>query len=306
MGSFFYSMKIVAHILRVIVGLVFIVSAVAKLFPIEPFELIFIELGISNWLLVPFLSRTIVAMELFLGLCILFNTWFNNIIYYLAQTALFLFTGYLIFILITQGNSADCGCFGKWLTLSPLQSLLKNIVLILFLYLIKKVSYSKGLKWIFPLLFLISSFVGVFLVNKVGLQNVQGKSMDEPIDLSALPDLYASRQKVKFNEGKKLVIFLSAHCGHCTSVAYRLAHVVKKKQPSNVILVLAALEEQYIQPFFDETGLLLPFIWVDNDSFLQYTGGKIPAFIYLEEGILKKRWSGEFVKLEELEAVFEK
>ncbi|MCO6500634.1 MAG: hypothetical protein J5I47_09685 [Vicingus serpentipes] len=299
-------MRLLSNSLRIVVGLVFIASAVAKLFPIEPFELIFIELGISNWLLVPFLSRTIIAMELFLGLCILFNTWFNNIIYYLAQTALFLFTGYLIFILITQGNSADCGCFGKWLTLSPLQSLLKNVLLMVFLFLIKKQHYSSGLKWVFPLVFLISSFVSVFLVNKVGLQNVQGKSIDEPIDLSALPGLYKKQEKVPFQEGKKLVIFLSAHCKHCTSVAYRLAYVVKARHPSNVILVLAALEEQYIQPFFDETGLLLPFIWVDNDSFLQYTGGKIPAFIYLENGILKKRWAGEFVKLDELEAVFEK
>jgi len=298
-------MKIVAHILRIIVGLVFIVSAVAKLFPIEPFELIFIELGVANWLLVPFVSRTIIAVELFLGLAILFNTWFNNIIYYLAQAALFLFSGYLIFLLFTKGNAVDCGCFGKWLALSPLQSLLKNLGLMAFLFLIKKDRYSKGLKWVFPSLFLIVSFVAVFLINKVGVQNVQGKLINEPIDLSALPAMYESQEKVNFQEGKKLVVFLSAHCGHCTSAGYRLAHVVKERKPSNVILVLAALEEQYIQPFFDETGLILPFIWVDNTSFLQYTGGKIPAFIYVENGVLKKRWTGEFVKLEELEAVFE-
>lgn len=298
-------MRFLAHILRIVVGLVFIASAVAKLFPVEPFELILVDLGITNWLFVPFVSRTIIALELFLGLSILFNAWINNNIYYLAQASLFLFTGYLIFLLISVGNTADCGCFGKWMSLSPLLSLLKNIGLMVFLFIVKKYRYTKGWSWIFPLVFFISSFVAVFLVNKVGLQNVQGKLIDEPIDLSALPNLHTTAQKVNFNEGKKLVVFLSAHCGHCKSVAYRLAHIVKEKKPTNVILVMAALEEKYIPPFFDETGLSLPYIWVDNDSFLQYTGGKVPAFIYLEKGTLKKRWTGEFVKLEELEATFE-
>ena len=226
-------MRFVTHILRITVGLVFIVSAVAKLFPVEPFELILIDLKVTNWLLVPFVSRTIIAVELCLGLSILFNTWFNNIIYYLAQVALFLFSGYLIYLLITKGNVSDCGCFGKWLTLSPLQSLLKNIVLILFLFLIKKERYSIGLKWVFPSIVLVGSFVAVFWVNKVGLQNVQGKDINEPIDLSALPALYGKQEKVNFQEGKKLVIFFSAHCGHCTSAAYRLAHLVKDKKLAN-------------------------------------------------------------------------
>ena len=106
-------MKYFYHILRIIVGLVFIVSGLAKLYPIEPFENIFIDLGISNWTLAPFMARLVIAFEIFLGAAIVFSLWLKNKVYFLAQGTLLFFTGYLIYLLFTKGNNVDCGCFGR-------------------------------------------------------------------------------------------------------------------------------------------------------------------------------------------------
>ena len=144
----------------------------------------------------------------------------------------------------------------------------------------------------------------VFLFNKVGLQNVQAKELNEKVDLSGLPPLSIFNKAVNFNEGNKVIIFLSEGCEHCKSLSYKLAHITKDK-PSNVYLVLASLKEESLQPFFEETKLHLPYIWMSDDTFFKYSGGKLPAIIYLEKGILKKKWTGEFVDLEELEALFE-
>ena len=294
-------MKFLNHLLRIIVGLVFIFSGFAKLFPIQPFEIIFVDLGISNWIVAPFLARFVIAFEIFFGLCIIFNVWVKNIIYYLILGAMAVFTTYLIYILITKGNDADCGCFGSFLSLTPIQSIIKNVILIILLLIIKRRYHSYGLiKWL-PVLFLAIAFTSTFLLNRVGLQNAQGIELNEKVDYSALPPLYKTNKKVDFTKGQKIVVFLSVSCPHCESAAYKLHYIETKHNVNNLYIVLGSKYEKNIQPFLDRTKISYPIIWMDNNDFFTYTGGKIPVFVYLEEGSLKKRWVGEYFKVEEIE-----
>ena len=66
------------NILRILIGIVFIVSGLAKLYPIEPFEIVFVDLGISNWIAASIIARLVIVFELFLGLSIIFNFWLKN------------------------------------------------------------------------------------------------------------------------------------------------------------------------------------------------------------------------------------
>lgn len=293
-------MKSLNHIIRIAVGLVFILSGYAKLFPVEPFEIIFVDLGISNWLFSPFLARFIIAFEIFLGLSIIFNYWIKNIIYKIALGSLAVFTAYLIYILIIKGNDVDCGCFGNLLSLTPIVSIIKNVVLIVMLLLIKRRYHTSGLCWL-PILLLAIAFTSTFLLNRVGLQNAQGIELNEKIDYSDLPPLYKTQQKVNFSEGNKLVVFLSVKCPHCESAAHKLHYLQTQNNINNMYVVLASKDEKNIQPFFTKTKLDLPFIWINNDDFFKYSGGRLPAFVYLEDGVLKKKWTGEFFKVEEIE-----
>ena len=288
------------HIIRVTVGLVFILSGLAKLFPIEPFEIIFVDLGISNWLLAPFIARFIVAFEIFIGLSIIFNIWLKNLIYNIALGSLAIFTLYLVYLLITKGNDVDCGCFGSYLSLTPIESIIKNIVLIVMLLFVKRRYHSKGLKLI-PVLFLAIAFTSTFLLNRIGLQNAQGIELNEKIDYSDFPPLHKTTTKIDFEQGKKMIAFLSVTCSHCESAAHKFHYLETKMEIDNLYLVIASKEEKYIQPFLDKTKLESPVIWFDNDKFFKYSGGVLPAFVYLEDGILKKKWTGEFFKVEEIE-----
>lgn len=299
-------MNLINHILRIVVGLVFILSGLAKLFPIEPFEIIFVDLGVSNWLLAPFIARFIIAFEIFLGLSIVFNNWIKNIIYYVALYSLGLFTAYLIYLLITKGNNVDCGCFGSFLALTPIESIIKNIVLIILLLIIKRRYHTYGiLKWL-PILFLAVAFTSTFLLNRVGLQNAQAIELNEQVDYSEFPTLYQNSEKIDFTEGKKIVVFLSVSCEHCKSAAHKLAYLKSQYKIDNLYVVIGSKEEKNIQPFLDETKIDFPLIWINNDGFFKYSGGRLPAFVYLEEGTLKKKWTGEFFKVEELEEVLSK
>lgn len=296
-------MNILSHILRILVGLVFILSGLAKLFPIEPFEIIFVDLGVSNWLVAPFVARFIIAFEIAIGLCIVFDIWIKNIIYKITLGSLAVFTAYLIYLLITKGNDVDCGCFGSFLALTPLESIIKNIVLVLILLLIKKRHHTYGLiNWlIIP--FLAIAFTSTFLLNRVGLQNASAIELNENVDYSGLPSLYQTNKKIDFTKGKKVIAFLSYSCPHCESAAHKLAYLQTQYEIDNLYVVLGSKHEKNIRVFLDKTKIDFPMMWFNDEEFYKYSGPKIPAFVYLENGVLKKKWTGEFFKVEELEEV---
>ena len=295
-------MYILNHILRIAVGLVFIISGLAKLFPIEPFEIIFVDLGISNWLIAPFIARFIIALEIFLGLCIIFDIWIKDIIYKVTLGFLAVFMAYLIYLLILKGNAVDCGCFGSLIAMTPLESLIKSIVLVLLLLVIKKRYHTYGLVWkLIPLLFLGMAFSSTFLLNRVGLQNVQGIELNEAVDYSGFPTLYKTDKKVDFTKGKKILVYLSVSCSHCESAAHKLTYLKKQYEINNLIIAIGSREEKNIESFLNKTKLDYPIIWFNDDHFFKYSGGKLPAIVYLEEGTLKKKWTGEFFKVEEIE-----
>ena len=97
-------MNLLNHIARISIGTIFILSGLAKLYPIEPFEIVFVDLGISNFLFAPFIARFIIAFEIFIGCCIVFNSWFKGFVYKLAVASLFFFYGVFNFFITNEGK----------------------------------------------------------------------------------------------------------------------------------------------------------------------------------------------------------
>ena len=287
------------HILRIVIGLVFILSGVAKLFPIEPFEIIFVDLGVANFSIAPFLVRLVIVFELFLGLSIIFNYWLKNIIYYLTQGTLVFFTLYLVFLLVTQGNDIDCGCFGSLIALTPVQSIIKNALLIIGLLFVKRRYHSHGLWWL-PILFIIISSVATFSLNKVGLHNLQGVEVNEKVDFSGLPELYNSNQKVDFSKGKKIVAFVTWTCPHCINATRKFVSLNKQEEINNLYLVVGSKKEPGLLEFKEKTKHNFPTIWMTGDEFFKYSGGRLPAIVYIEDGVIKKKWFGDLFDVDEI------
>ena len=296
-------MKYFYHILRILVGLTFIISALAKLFPIEPFENTFIELGVSNWAIAPFLARFVIAFELFLGFSILFNIWVKNKIYYLAQATLIFFTSYLVYLLVTKGNNVDCGCFGSLIELSPIESIIKNVLLMICLFFVPRQYYKYGDSYIFTTILALSISLPI-LINPIGIHNVQGIEVDEKIDFIGLPPLYKQNTKVNFSKGEKIVAFLSYKCSHCINATKKFVLLDKEKKVTNLYLVVGSKKEEGLLNFIDETKPHFPIIWMNDDSFFSYAGGKLPAIIYIEDGVMKKKWFGDLFDVEDISKYF--
>jgi len=73
--------KIILGLLCVLMSAVFIFSGYTKLYPIEPFEYTFVDLGFINWQIAPFIARILIGLEFFIGILLLLNLGLRKIAY---------------------------------------------------------------------------------------------------------------------------------------------------------------------------------------------------------------------------------
>jgi len=130
--------KNIAWSLRIIVALLFIVSAMAKLskghlldspyFAISTFEVKQLyPMGFSEGF-APYFSRVLIGIELALGLLLLQKNYLRKFIIPVTTLLLVVFIGHLSYVtFLMGGNTGNCGCFGELIPMTPIQAILKNI-----------------------------------------------------------------------------------------------------------------------------------------------------------------------------------
>ena len=115
------------------IGSVFIIAAILKLISVDEFEIYIYSFDIFSFLLTTFVSRFIIIGEFVLGLFLILKINYK-ITWRFAFISLILFTLFLIYVAIFR-NDDNCHCFGELVELSPLESIVKNLILIFLLFL---------------------------------------------------------------------------------------------------------------------------------------------------------------------------
>ena len=161
-------------IIRILVSVLFIVSAFAKLYPSPYFAITTFEvkqlysLGFSENI-APFFSRILIGIEFALGFLLLINHYLKRITIPATMLMLAVFTVHLsIITFLNGGNSGNCGCFGELIPMTPIEAILKNILalglLILYYILTKNKPDTKSNFWILTTVTFIS-ILGVFMAT---------------------------------------------------------------------------------------------------------------------------------------------
>ena len=123
---------------RIIVFILFIVSGLSKMDPIWAFEKQMVDLKIASWDTAYLLTRLIIAAEIALGIAVLQNQYIKRFIIPVTIGLLAIFCIHLSMEMYKHGAmNGNCGCFGQWLPMTPLEAFLKNIVtigLLIYLY----------------------------------------------------------------------------------------------------------------------------------------------------------------------------
>lgn len=277
---------------RIILGVLFLLSSISKLFSMEGFELYIFTFGAAGFDLCSYLARFIVASEFIIGLGLL-----SRISYKLFKyaTALFL-SVFSLFLLwrIAVGDSESCHCMGDIVDLNPLQSFIKNIFLALFLALAwrteeRQINHRKF--WV-----CFSSFAivaAVFIVVPPDAFYRIGRSSND-INIEEFTSVADS---LGYSDGRRMVCLYSATCEHCRNSASKMAGIIRRHDipvdSVSVIFMQTHHQQDSVSlDFFKRygEGLELPSSYLHPYSFIPMTNGAMPLVVLFEDGVLVKEF----------------
>ncbi len=290
-------------ILRILVGGLFIASGILKLYPVEPFELTLIDVGIFSWKYSPFISRLIISSEIFLGVLIIANIHYSRFAFKATSLLLVIFSIYIVYLLFVEGNEADCGCMGAYVQLTPYESLLKNGLLLIALFYLRGKGNELGLSWRWITPMVLVSCATPFILNPVQLGSQQPHFNNEipyQINLSRMPQPVGGKKLVDLSQGEKILAFFLVKCPHCKDAAHKLSIANKLYDIPEVFFVFKADQEK-VKEFLRASKSDFPYIIFKDQQIFKMTSGIFPSVLYLNDGMVFQYWTGETLTNLEME-----
>lgn len=292
-------LKVLSILVSILLGLVFLYSAYTKLHPvIETFEFSFVELGIGNWYTAPLEARLMIGLEFFIGLLLIANYKLKSFSLPLAAGVLLFFIIYLLIQIAVSGNHGNCGCFGEHLKMTPLQAILKNLIMLLLMFPVYY--FHSGWQLKYNALFL--SFLGVsacavpFVINPIDYtyssNNLQEK-INYPLELELLyqPEDTAKVEipELDLRKGKHVLAFLSLSCPHCR-IAAKKFRLIKRNNPALSIYFILNGSKEKLPDFYNDTKSdNIPHSFCLGKTFVQLASAQLPRIYYLDNSMVVKK-----------------
>jgi uncharacterized membrane protein YphA (DoxX/SURF4 family) len=282
-------------VLRFFIGALFLFSGFTKLVPIEPFELKFIELGIAGWTTAPYFARLLIAAEILLGTLIILNIK-PRLVSILIILLLAFFTLYLGYDILKNGNEGNCGCFGTTIAMTPLESIIKNIlllplVIIVMVYNKKEFVFKPFL--LIPILTIVA-IVLPFVIYPVDdniemniNSNTDRVGYKFPVEL--MPDFQINGKKIDLTKGEYILPYFSLQCSHCKSAAYKL-HIISKQHKLPPVYMVLLGNPDWIPEFIKETKADFPYYSFNDNNFFKISGNSFPKVYYIKDGIVVAKY----------------
>lgn len=292
-------MKNITLISRLLISALFLLSAIAKLYPTPLYGITkvfeegqLIPMGFSEDV-APFLSRLIIAFEFFIAFAILQTHYIKKLIIPSTIILLIIFNVDLA-LDIFVGNDENCGCFGQLIPMTPTEAFIKNIFTILLLiFIYRNVNDKKESS--FLLLFNSYLIISVLMFSLLPIAtNSSGKQVSS---YSTYVD-----ESFNINDGKKILCFFDAGCEHCMDAAKSLTEIANNSiEFPDVHIIFSDTEEGKIPDFLKYSGKeysyqIMEFYNPDDEinSYLEVLGYEYenPVVIYYNNGNQMRFYDG--------------
>ncbi len=292
-------MKNITLISRLLISALFLLSAIAKLYPTPLYGItkVFEEgqlmpMGFSEDF-APFLSRLIIGFEFFIAFAILQTHYIKKLI--IPSTILLLIIFNVDLALdIFVGNDENCGCFGQLIPMTPSEAFIKNIFTILLLFLIyRNVNDKKESSF----LLLLNGYL-IISVLMFSLLPIATNSSSKQVSSYST---YVN-EDFNINDGKKILCFFDAGCEHCMDAAKSLTEIANNSiEFPDVHIVFSDTEEGKIPDFLKYSGKeysyqIMEFYNPDDEinSYLEVLGYEYenPVVIYYNNGNQMRFYDG--------------
>lgn len=293
--------------LKVLLGLVFVVSAVLKVVDMDKFEIYVYSYHFFSLNASFFVARMALVLELVLGFGLISHC-FHKLMWWGSMAMLGGYTLLLMYALV-MGRTDSCHCFGDFLQLDPKQSLIKNgVLMLLFLLIYRMESWKTPFRWLIFFLIIMASTIGVFVAsppdnltsNFDPEQNLQTELFDAMLDDAPLDSLHLC-------EGKQVVCVFSTGCDYCQMAARKLSLMQQFYGfPADRITYVFMGNEESMAKFYDQSesvpyrGVLYP----DVVRLLKAVNGKFPIIVLLDNGQVVREYGYRNMKEEEIREFF--
>ncbi len=292
-------MRNLTLIARILISALFLLSAVAKLYPTPLYGITkvfeegqLIPMGFSSDF-APFLSRLIIGFEFFIAFAILQTHYIKKLV---VPSTILLVSVFCVDLAIDifGGVDENCGCFGQLIPMTPIEAFVKNIFTILILlYIYRNVSDKENSN--FLLLFngylIISVLMFSLLPIATNSSSKQVSSFSSYVDTD-----------FDINNGKKVLCFFDAGCEHCMDAAKSLTELASNTQSfPDVHIIFSDTEAEKIPEFLNNSGSnfsyqVMPFYNPDDEinSYLEVLGFEYenPVVIYYNNGNQMRFYDG--------------
>ena len=297
-----------AYFLKVLLGILFIVSAILKIADMDRFEIYVYSYHFFSLNFSFLVARAAIIVELVLGIGLLSNR-LHKLMWWGSVLMLLGYTGLLVYALIL-GRTDNCHCFGDFLQFNPWQSIIKNVVLLALFALVRKVEEQPlKYKWLALAAVTIGCSVAVFAISPPdnftpsynSQQNLQRNLFQEALQDYPLDSF-------QLMEGKKVVGFFSSACEYCMMTAQKIDRMRQFYGfPEADILYVFLGSEEGVSKFYQESeSTQYPYIiYEDVKRLLEITNGVFPTVIFMDNGEIIHEYGFRDMKEAEVKAFFE-
>lgn len=281
--------KIAALVVRMLLGLFFVGSALAKMIDIDRFEVHVFSYNLLSLNVAFLVARLVIVAELLVGIGLMSNIWhrFVNACTLLMLVGFTLFLGYSALI----GRNDDCQCMGSLLAMNPVQSILKNAFLLLLLWV---AMYAEPWAWRpqwwlwLPAVLLVPAAIFCFSAPDNWLFGPE----DEIYNADKLHEAVSDGGELaplNLDEGRHVVAFVTAGCPFCRMADQKLSTIWHRDALDSAALVyLVATKDTLAAPLtLNDTSFLRPAYTIGKETFMLITYGQRPVVMLMDDGEVK-------------------
>ena len=280
-------MKLLSKTLQLLLAITFLFSAYTKAVGPGFFEITLMDQGIApNRLIASYLARFFIGLEFALGFLMLLPFYIKQ----LMQFTFFLLGGFTLHLIYlwSIGDTDNCGCFGEMISMTPEQSIIKNIIMLAIALAVFKTAETKKIKKTIPVVFSVVTIISMWIILPIPNHN------EFPFDSFTH---FETRGRVDLSSGEKLVAIFNLDCEHCQETANKLAKLKRSVENFPEFYVLYFQEgSTSVEDFESITQSSFPYDLIEVNTFFDLIGDSPPRVYNLKDGKVLEIWDTDITR----------
>lgn len=274
-------MKIVSKILQLLLGITFLFSAYTKAVGPGFFEITLMDQGIApDRIIASYLARFFIGLEFALGFLMLLPFYVKR----LMQFTFFLLGGFTLHLIYlwSIGDTDNCGCFGEMISMTPEQSIIKNMIMLAIAFVVFRKAQTKKIKIIIPIVFSAATIISMWIILPIP------NHKEFPFESFTH---FETRGRVDLSSGENLVAIFNLDCEHCQQAATELGELKRNQENFPELYVLYFQEgSTTVEDFESITQSSFPYDLIEVNTFFDLIGDSPPRVYHLKDGKVLGIW----------------